>query len=424
MSDQEWSIERIVPGGDGMARLSDGRIGFATGVAPGDRIRVVRATRHKSWARAEEWELASPGPDRVEPVCPVAAECGGCDFMHLARAAQLAAKESIIRQALSRTGGFRDLPATIPIHTGGSELGYRGRIRLHVNEKGELGLFAKASHRLVVIPGCPVSAPEIERVLGELRGLGQQHPGGFAHWSELEIRVAPAGPRVTLHLRARDAEREPSPAARALHAALAERYPVLEHGGEGDPRVDQRWPLPGGVELRAPPGGFTQVNWQVNQLVVAAVVDGAKRRGVARFVDLYCGAGNFTLPLLSAGLSGIGIERAGSSIRAARRAARDAGLPDQSFVAADVAMELERLARRQEKLDLVLLDPPRTGARDAMPRIVALRPRFVAMCACDPVTLARDLVPLTRAGYSLDDVAGYDMFPHTHHVETLAWMRR
>ncbi len=424
MSREEWAIEQMVPGGDGMARLSDGRIAFATGAVPGDRIVVKHATRHKSWVRADDWELSSPGPERVEPACAVANECGGCDWMHLARSAQLAAKESIIRQALGRTGGFRSLPDSIPIHTAGGDFGYRGRIRLHVNDKGELGLYAKASHRLIVLPGCPVSAPEIEQTLAELRALGELHPGGLAHWSEIEIRVAPAGPRVTLHLRARETEREPSAASRALLAALTERYPVLEVGEDGDPRADQRWPLPGGVELRAPPGGFTQVNWEVNQLLVAAVVDGAKARGVERFLDLYCGAGNFTLPLMAAGLSGVGIERSGGSIRAARRAARDARLSDDSFVAADVEGEVERLARRKEHFDLLLLDPPRTGAREAMPHLVALGAPFVAICSCDPVTLARDLKSLAATGYALDAVAGYDMFPHTHHVETLAWMRR
>src|SRR5262245_47628249 len=108
--DEEWEINRIVPGGDGFAELSDGRFGFASGALPGDRIRVREISDHKSWRRAESWELARPGPDRIEAPCPIAHQCGGCDLMQLGRNAELAAKAALVREALVRTGRFFDLP--------------------------------------------------------------------------------------------------------------------------------------------------------------------------------------------------------------------------------------------------------------------------------------------------------------------------
>jgi len=423
MTRGEWEIERLVPGGDGFTRFPDGRVGFATGAVPGDLIRVSREKRHKSWVRAEEWTLVRKGPERVAPACPVAESCGGCDWMHLRHSAQLTHKASILAEALARTGGFREL-GPIEVVGAGPELGYRTRLRLHIDEAGRLGLYEKRSHRIVEIPGCPVSAPGVEAALAEVRAAAVGRQLALAAWSELEIRVAPAGPPVTLAFRRRDPQRDRSEDEAALLEGLASRFPVLEIGDEPPPASDQRWPLPGGIELHVPPGGFVQVNWSVNEKLVTALVEGAAKREARRFLDLYCGAGNFTLPLLMAGLEGIGVERTGASIRAARRAARAAGLRDDSFIAADVLHELERRARRHEAFDLVVLDPPRTGARDGAPNLLALAPRHIAFCSCDPVTMARDLKLLCAGGYSLEHVTGFDMFPQTHHVEALAWLAR
>ncbi len=199
---------------------------------------------------------------------------------------------------------------------------------------------------------------------------------------------------------------------------LPGRLPLIGRLGVGELVAT----LPGGQTTRLfIDGGFVQVNWAVNLELVSALVEGARERGIASFVELYAGAGNFTLPLLRAGLTGVAIEHAGASIRAARRAARAQGMSDDAFVAGDAPRELER--RAKQKPDLVLLDPPRTGAREAVKPLLALGPRFIAFCACDPVTLARD-VKMLAAAYALDSVTAFDMFPHTHHVETLLWLRR
>jgi 23S rRNA (uracil1939-C5)-methyltransferase len=388
---EEWRIDRLVPGGDGMTRLGDGRVGFATGALPGDLLHVLAKKDHGSWVRAERWELVEPGPDRVEPPCPVAARCGGCDWMQLARPAQLLAKGA--------------------------------RLRVHVDVEGRIGLYAKHSHELVEIDGCPVSEPAVEQALSKLRELGRAHPGALARWGEIEIRAAPAGPPLTLWLEPRP---PPSPRSARDDAFLAElrrSYVVAERGGPIEPGAVQRWPLPG-VALSVPPGVFVQVNPAVNRELVAAVTSRARELGLSRFLDLYSGAGNFALPLLASGMSGLAVERAGAGIRAARQSARKAGLSDQSFFAGEVLAELERLARRHERFDLVVLDPPREGARECMSTLVALAPPHIAYCGCDPVTLARDVKTLLSAGYRLEHASAWDMFPHTHHVETLVWLGR
>lgn len=419
----------MVPGGDGFARLGDGRVGFASGALPGDVIHPIEIDDRRSYVRALSWELVQPGPERVRAACPVADACGGCDWMHLSREAQLSAKAGVLREALSRTGGFRELPETIPVVSAGSDLHYRGRLRVHVDDAGRIGLYARRTHEVIEVPGCPVSLPIVEQALTAVREVALRHPDALSALSAIEIRSAPAGPPVALELVPREHNHPLGEAADAFRDELSGRFEVgveRESQARHAPQAgdEQRWPLPGGVELSAPLEAFTQINWSVNSEMVREVVEGARERGLSSFCDLYCGAGNFTLPLLAAGLTGIGIDRESAGIEAARRSARSAGLPDSGFLAGDVAHRMRALVRKQRRFDLVLLDPPRSGARDVLPAVADLAPRHVAVCSCDPVTLARDLRVLARNGYELERVTGFDMFPHTHHVEALAWMRR
>lgn len=416
---EEWKIDRLVPGGDGMARLEDGRVAFATGALPGDRIAVHELEKHKSFVRAKRWDLVEPSADRVEPPCPIADRCGGCDWMRLARPAQVAAKSSILHEALTRVGRFRDLPE-IPVLVAGRDLGYRTRLRLHVDATGKIGLYEKKSHYVVALDSCPVSHPEIDRALRVLRVLAEKHRHAMVAFKEIEIRIAPGGPPTTLWMIPHQNHREHT---EDLLRELGKQFPVSVAGQTGGV-ADQRWPLPGDIELFAPPGAFTQVNWSVNLELVSKVLEGARERGVKSFLDLYCGAGNFTLPLLKAGLEGLGVDRVGAGIRAARRAAAHFGLDERVFVDADVSQEVERLVQTAQRFDLVVLDPPRTGAKDIAPRLAELSPRHLAMCSCDPPTFARDLRALVDSGFELESVLGFDMFPHTHHVEALAWLKR
>ena len=417
-----WTIERLVPGGDGFARLPDGRAAFAAGTAPGDQIRATAVDSRKSYARAKTWELVSAGRARVDPPCPVAERCGGCDWMHLRRADQLTAKAGLVREALTRTGGFREPPVDAePVSVGGS-LGYRGRLRLHVDAAGRIGLFAAKTNDVVEIPGCPVCAPSIEAALHAVRQAAARHPEAARALSEIEIREAPGGPPISVRLMPR-----PDPRARlpsAFIEDLEKDYAVTVAGRRGRPGVIQCWPLFQGVELSAPPAVFTQVNWAVNRALVETLVDRAQRRGLESFCDFYCGAGNFSLALAKSGLSGAGIDDDERAIRVARRSARDAGLDGVEFFAGDVRARVADLLASTQRFDLVVLDPPRSGAKSLLALLAQLAAPWIAYCSCDPVTLARDLKTLASDGYALDAVTAFDMFPHTHHVETLAWLKR
>jgi len=415
----EWQVEKLVPGGAGFLRLPSGQGAFAPGALPGERIRVDEAEDHRAYLQATRWHLLEASPDRVQPSCPVQGSCGGCDLMTLNYPAQLRAKAGILRDALTRVGRFQELP-DLDFVPAPQPLAYRSRIRLHVSKDGRLGFFAADSRELVEIPGCPVAQSELEAALHSLRTIAGRHRAELASFSELELRAAPSGPRLALRLV--PASRHFAPHSELVNA-LAREFSVAVGEHDLAPEQDQRFPLPGGVELRVSATAFTQVNWAVNQILVQALLDGAEQRKVASFCDLYCGAGNFSLPLLARGMSGVGIEGSKAAIQAAKRAAADQGLTRGRFIAGDVRAELARLPRA-DAFDLVLLDPPRSGAREVLPELVRRSPQQIAYCACDPVTLARDLRTLCDSGYALSAIRGFDMFPQTHHFETLAWLSR
>jgi 23S rRNA (uracil1939-C5)-methyltransferase len=172
-----------------------------------------------------------------------------------------------------------------------------------------------------------------------------------------------------------------------------------------------------------PSGAFTQVNWRVNLELVSRVVAGARARAARSFLDLYAGVGNFAIPLASAGLSGVAIEKNRSAARALSEAARAQKLACEA-VAGEVGSSLARLVKKGQRFELVVLDPPRAGAKDAVRGVLSLAPQTIAYVACDPVTLARDVRALRSGGFELVEVTCFDMFPQTHHVETLAWLSR
>lgn len=416
---REWKIEKLVPGGAGFLRLASGQGAFVSGALPGERIEVELAEDHQTYLQAVRWQLLEASPHRVQPICPVQGKCGGCDLMTLDYPAQLREKVAILRDALVRTGRFEVLPE-LAFSAAAEPLGYRSRIRLHVAQDGRLGFFAAESRELVEVPGCLVAHPELDRALSTLREITKQHRAELASFNEIELRVAPTGPRLALRLVPAARRFEP---ATALIAALSREFQVSIGERSSAPVHDQRFPLPGGVELRVSGAVFTQVNWAVNQRLVQALLDGAEQRAVSTFCDLYCGAGNFSLPLLARGMSGVGIEGSKAAIAAAKRAASEQGLTSARFIAGDVREALAKLARN-EAFDLILLDPPRSGAREILPEVIARAPRHIAYCACDPVTLARDLRTLCDAGYTPSSLSGFDMFPQTHHFETLAWLAR
>lgn len=416
-----------------MAQLPDGRKVFVPGAFVGDRVRLGALVDKKSFALAPEFELLEESPQRVAPVCPVAQSCGGCDWMNLNYEAQLRHKGSLIEQALVRTGGFaaQDWHGRVEVVRSPEVLGYRSRVRLQVSG-GRVGFYRKGSHELVEVPDCSVSSPALLHAVRLVREAVLARPEAFEGVNHVEVRALssfesntgddPASCSAHFVSERQRSRAQAQRAIGALRKATRCLTPHLSVRLGAEPIEPQAYEPVSGVRLRAAPGGFVQVNAAVNRLLIERVVEVVQARGAKSFVDLYCGSGNFALPLVARGLRGVGVELSPEAIAAARRAAREHGWgPEQvRFHAESAAAYAKRAADLGESYDCALVDPPRTGAKEVLGDLVRVSPPLLVMISCDPVTLARDLRFLCDQGYELRQVEGFDMFPQTHHVETLA----
>ncbi|HWT03152.1 MAG TPA: class I SAM-dependent RNA methyltransferase [Pyrinomonadaceae bacterium] len=383
----EVTIERILPGGAGLAH-ADGRTLLVALAAPGDRVRARVERTQGRVDFASITEIVEPSPARVEPPCPYFGRCGGCDFQQLSYEAQLAAKVGIIRDCLRRIARL-DFAEEIHITPSPSAWNYRSRAQWQRDPlRRRLGYFERASHRVCDVAACPVLVPELETTLEALRALMKEDllP------EELTEFQAVAGDEG---------------------ASLAPPAPQLPT------REVSR--LVGGQRYSFSAEGFFQINHALLDPLLAFALGDA---GGDTAVDLYCGAGLFTLPLARRFAHVFGVEANATAINFARRNLTDAGLDNATCDISRVGDWLKETSAGLGPVDFLLLDPPRAGAEEgAVEGILALAPRRISYVSCDPATLARDLRPLLAGGYTLATLAAFDMFPQTHHVETVVHLR-
>lgn len=411
------TVERIAPGGEGIARLSSGEIAFVPRAAPGDELELTETVHRKGLVHAIRFQVLKPGSGRVQPGCAYAEHCGGCDFMHLSPDAQREAKLGMLTDALRRVGGNPHAGITIEYVGSEATLGYRSRVRLHTNEQGQVGFLKSMSNEIAPIEQCPVTTPRINEAIGLLAGATGASQRLLSFCEQIELREAASAPLLVARLTAR-------PKAKLAAERYQPLFPpdtlVTIADTADENRTTQLYRLPAEIEMVAPVTSFTQVNQGVNQKLVAAVLDAAARCGASTFVDAYAGAGNFTLPLLACGLQGEALDIHAAGIYSARAVARNRGLPFDGFQVGDARELLEALVRARRQFDLVLLDPPRQGSKRVLDTALRLKPKLVLLIACDPVSLARDLKTLVASGGCVESLALFDMFPQTHHFETLA----
>ena len=352
------------------------------------------------------------------PGCRYFPTCGGCQWQHVAPRAQRDAKAAIVAEQLARVAGVRDAEV-LPTVPSPADWHYRARITLAV-EGRRVGYRRARSHDLVEIADCPLGDPVVSAHLVAARAwvAALRVP-----LRRVTVSAAPAGVALAASATARPGPADLAASEALLARAAGVRGTVVTGAGvrlvAGDPTV--RVALEPGLDLEVPADVFTQVNPGANQRLVETVLAlGAFTPG-ERVLDLYCGAGNLSLPLARRGVSVLGIERSGVAVEAARANAARHGLPAATFRADDVARALASLP--SGSLDAVVLDPPRAGAADALPALAALRPPRIIYVSCDPATLARDVRTLLAAGYRLERVQPIDVFPQTYHVESVTKLR-
>ncbi len=383
----ELTVERLAAGGDGVARSPDGVTVFVPLAAPGDRLRVRVTETRRRYRRAEIVEVLAPGAARVPPRCAAFGRCGGCAWQHLDYAAQLDAKRAILADALQRIGGHT-LDRRPDIVPSPEPYGYRMRARV-LARRGTVGYRARRSHELCATSECPVLAPGLLAALDEVR----ERTASRREFSEWEIGLGSDG---------------------AVHVAESGAPPVTSDPSSAILEV-------GADALLLSPGTFSQANGLLWDALHERVVEAAGRG--ERVLELYAGAGFFTLGLARRFGRVVAVESSRSAAADLRGNLSRAGIRDVDVIEAAVERVVPR--RIDTRPDVVVLDPPRAGLPEPVCRGIAdLTPRRIVYLSCDPATLARDTARLVAHGYALERTEGFDLFPQTAHLEALAVLER
>jgi 23S rRNA (uracil1939-C5)-methyltransferase len=427
------TIDAMMHDGRGIATI-DGKKVFVPGALPGEQVRLLRRKMRRGYDEADLLEILAPLPERIMPRCAVFGVCGGCTLQHVDAADQRAMKQKSLADCLERIGGIGPERWLDPVFDPEPEGNwqYRRRARLAVKDvagKGRVlvGFRERRAALVTDMHRCEILAPPfgslidaLSELIGEL-GIRARLP---------QIEVAVADNAVELVFRVLD---PPAEEDRARLERFGNEHGVrisLQPGG-----IDSVTPLVGDaacdalyyelpefdVRIRFQPTDFVQVNGSVNRRMVAAAVDLLQLRETDHVLDLFCGIGNFSLPIARRAAFVLGIEGEAAQVtRAAQNAALN-GIGNCEFRCSDLAAVDTGSSWLRQSWDRVLLDPPRSGAEEVMRHMGKIGATRVVCVSCHPATLARDAGILTKGqGYRLEAAGIIDMFPHTAHVEAIA----
>ena len=422
-------IEKPLYGGACLAR-HEGQAVFVPFTLPGETVDARIIENKGSYSTAELDSVLEPSPTRTDAPCPYFGTCGGCHYQHATYAAQVEMKIDILHETLERAR-IREIPAITALT--GEPLGYRNRIRLHVQrEPFALCYKLRRSHANLPVATCPIAAPSLQNAIAILT---REAPAvGFAEWAtEVELFTNrddsallaafwtkhPDGeaPRLLKELWPRLQQHLPALVGAGIFSVEQRRQPsrLLAHNGE--PSLHYKI---AGRSYRVSIGSFFQVNRSLLDPLVESVT--ANESGASAW-DLYSGVGLFSLPLAEKFSQVTAVESSASSVRDLRENLRGT---HHRIVAADTAVFLSRaVQQRTPAPDLIVLDPPRAGlGREVTTALGQIRAPRLTYVSCDPSTLSRDLAALLQAGYTIRSIRLVDLFPQTYHLESVVHLTR
>lgn len=426
------TIESLAHDGRGVTHV-DGKAVFVEGALPGEEVLFGYVDVRRDYAEAVVLEVLVASPERVEPRCSRYGVCGGCSYQHLAGDAQIRAKQALLLEQLRRIGGIEGVDLWPPLV--GPHWGYRRRARLgvkNVRKKGRVlvGFRERRKPYVADLESCPVLHPKIGERLVE---LGETIARLSVRERLPQVEVAVGDARCALVLRILQPITEADRAILTAFAAQTGFDIYLQPEGPDSvvPLAPVEAPpltytLPAyGVEFRFSPTLFTQVNAEINRKLVERVMEVLDPRPEESLLDLFCGLGNFTLPLARRARLAVGIEGSLELVWQARANARRNGIENVEFYAADLAADIAAESWIHRRYSKILLDPSRAGAREVLDHIPRWGAGRVVYVSCNPSTLARDAgILVNRLGYRLIRAGVLDMFPQTSHVESMAWFEK
>ncbi|WP_275157358.1 23S rRNA (uracil(1939)-C(5))-methyltransferase RlmD [Citrobacter koseri] len=412
------TVNDLDPFGQGVAR-HNGKALFIPGLLPQEKGDVVITEDKKQFARAQVKRRLNDSPERETPRCLHFGVCGGCQQQHASVALQQRSKSA----ALSRL-----MKCDVAEVIADTPWGYRRRARLSLNylpktQQLQMGFRKASSSDIVDVRQCPILVPQLEALLPRVRACLESLQG-HRHFGHVELVQAGNGTlmvlRHTAPLSAADREKlERFSHSEGLSLFLAPQSDILEPLTGETPWYDSN-----GLRLTFSPRDFIQVNEGVNQKMVARALEWLDIQPGDRVLDLFCGMGNFTLPLATRAASVVGVEGVPALVEKGRENARRNGLQNVTFFHENLEEDVTKQQWAKNGFDKILLDPARAGAAGVMKHIIKLKPIRIVYVSCNPATLARDSDALLNAGYQIQRLAMLDMFPHTGHLESMVLFER
>ncbi|PHS69735.1 MAG: 23S rRNA (uracil(1939)-C(5))-methyltransferase RlmD [Methylophaga sp.] len=424
----EATIESLSHEGRGIARI-DGKTIFVDGALVKETVKFIYTKKHSKYDEGKVVEiLSSASKDRVEAKCQHFGVCGGCSLMHMSPEAQLALKQNTLEEHLTHFGNLAPQHWLAPLK--GPLWGYRRKARLgvkHVAKKERVlvGFREKGSPYLAVLEQCEVLD---QRVGSRLAELGSMIAKLAAYNRIAQIEVAMDDEHTALIFRNLDPLSEQDQQALIVYGRANDLWIYLQSGGPDT--VTPLWPdnpqlsyaPEEGLHLDFGPNDFTQVNAGINHKMIQRAMELLDIDAQDRILDLFCGLGNFTLPLAKRVMEVVGVEGDETLVRHARDNAIKNNLANAIFEQADLTQTaLKDYPWAKDGFNKILLDPPRSGAFEVLHQLAALGAERLVYVSCNPATLARDAGELVnKHGYTLESAGVMDMFPHTTHVESIA----
>jgi len=425
----ELAIEGLTHEGRGLASR-EGKKAFIEGALPGEQVKALITNSRSRYDEGKVEEILTASPQRVEARCAHAAICGGCSLQHLDGQAQIEFKQATLMEHLQHFGEQK--PETLLDPVTGPSYGYRRKARLgvrYVTKRDEVlvGFREKGSSFITDISQCHV----LDERLGDKIPLLREFIMSLDAYRTLpQIEVAIGDEVVALVFRHMEALSESDLTALTAFAEAQNFHVYLQPGGPDT--VHKLWPETGDnrltyrleefdLEMRFHPMDFTQVNADINRKVVHLALQYLDVQPDERVLDLFCGLGNFTMPLArSTGAAVVGVEGSEAMVERGFENARHNGLDNVKFFAADLTQDFEHQPWSAQGFDKILIDPPRSGALEMVQKIARFKAKRIVYVSCNPATLARDAGELALHGYTLKAAGVLDMFPQTAHVESIA----
>lgn len=428
-----YTIEKVINKALGLSRTEEGLAIFIPHSLPGEEIKAKITKTQKDYGQAKIQNVLISHPERVAPRCKHLPQCGGCNLQHASSKLQPKIKTDIVRDNLHKIIGTDEskiedcLPAP-------SAWNYRQRLRLHVDEYERIGFKKVKSDVIIQIKECITAKEEINQALQQLSD-STEHLELLTICEQIELLYNPSTALVTLIYHTK---RRPRPADHNRSKRIVKEFEIIEQVyfvGEDYPQTlsakksssednnlsisYQLANLPTPITLNWEVGGFCQVNLEQNPNMIEKVIDFSQVKTDDTVLDLYCGMGNFSIPLALKGAIVTGYEGQGAAVRSAKRNAQENKTINSNFSKGAIHKVCTNLIEEGKMFDCVIIDPPRQGAPQLAPQIAKLCAKRLIYISCDPATLGRDLAELKKEGFIIESIQPVDMFPQTHHIETI-----